>query len=364
MEEIYSKLNRTTLTVAKNSVGLDSRVQDVDALLSSGSNELRVVGIHGVGGIGKTTIAKEIYNMVADRFEGSSFLANIGATSKKHGVFRLQETLLSDILGDMGVMVGYAYNGIELIKKNPRNKMIFMVLDDVDNSDKLKQLMGEKDWFGSGSRILITTRDETLLINHGVDSRYKVEELQHNHAIELFSWNAFQKPRPRDQYIMHSNMLVSVVHGLPLALIVLGSYLYSKSMVHWTDVLQRFNSMSENDVSAIIRMSFDESGSNEESIFLDIACFFEGEDIEFITKHLVRCNFHPDVGIQVLRDRALIDIEHGKIYMHEIIQEFGKEVVRQECPQEPGKRSRLWDHDDVRKVLDGNLVSISCISHW
>ena len=41
------------------------------------SNDVRMIGIHGIAGIGKTTLAKVIYNEIAHQFEGASFLSNV-----------------------------------------------------------------------------------------------------------------------------------------------------------------------------------------------------------------------------------------------------------------------------------------------
>jgi putative protein kinase ArgK-like GTPase of G3E family len=62
IEKISStKLKRTRLFVAKYPVGVNSRAKAVELLLNE-SNDVQMVGIHGLGGIGKTTIAKAVYN--------------------------------------------------------------------------------------------------------------------------------------------------------------------------------------------------------------------------------------------------------------------------------------------------------------
>lgn len=82
---------------------MKSRVQDVLKLLDVRDSNVRMVGIWGTGGIGKTTIAKAIYNSIAHEFEGSCFLANVREHSLSYGgLINLQNILLSKILGVNG----------------------------------------------------------------------------------------------------------------------------------------------------------------------------------------------------------------------------------------------------------------------
>ncbi|XP_030938860.1 TMV resistance protein N-like [Quercus lobata] len=95
----YTKLNGRQLFVAKYPVGLNSRAKAIELLLDIKVNDVRMVGIHGLGGIGKTTIAKAIYNRIFEHFEGSCFLENVRENSRTNdGIIQLQEKLLSNIL--------------------------------------------------------------------------------------------------------------------------------------------------------------------------------------------------------------------------------------------------------------------------
>lgn len=98
VEDIGDKLESKVLNVAPHAIGIDDRVKDINKWLRDGSTDVGVAGIYGMGGIGKTTIAKAAYNMNFANFQGSSFLADIRATSKHpNGLVRLQTQLLSDI---------------------------------------------------------------------------------------------------------------------------------------------------------------------------------------------------------------------------------------------------------------------------
>ena len=73
----YTKLSGRQLIVSKNPVGVDSCARVIDLFLHTKVNDVRMVGIHGLGGIGKTTIAKVVYNRIFEKFEESCFLKNV-----------------------------------------------------------------------------------------------------------------------------------------------------------------------------------------------------------------------------------------------------------------------------------------------
>ena len=92
-------------------------------------------------------------------------------------------------------------------------------------------------------------------------------------------------------------------------------------------------------------------------IFLDIACFFKGWEIDYVVKILNACGLCPGFGIPRLVNRCLITVDKfGKLSMHDLIQQMGKGVVQQEEPNILKKRSRLCCYEDSLKVLTTNKV--------
>ena len=120
------KINGTRLFVAKYPVGVNSRAKAVKSLIDIKSNDVRMVGIHGLGGIGKTTIARAVYNRIVDNFEGSCFLENVREHSSTiDGTIQLQEKIHFRILQNQRLKVNNVPEGINVIKERLRNKRVF-----------------------------------------------------------------------------------------------------------------------------------------------------------------------------------------------------------------------------------------------
>ncbi|XP_057760764.1 disease resistance protein RUN1-like [Arachis stenosperma] len=359
VDEVSQKLNRIPLNVARHPVGLQARVSEVYSLLEPGSDDVRMVGIYGIGGIGKTTIVKAVYNTLCDQFRYASFLANVREnTSHRSGLVKLQERLLYEILGEKATKLGNVDIGINIIKDRLCRKRVLLVIDNVDDVDQLQALAGGLDWFGPGSRIIITTRDKHLLTAHQVDLTYEVKKLNHHEALQLFSWNAFKRSEPDASYFHIANRAVAYAEGLPLALTVLGSDMCGRSIRQWESALDKYKRSPNRKVQNILRISFDGLDENEKEIFLYIACFFKGQIMEYVVKALRACDLHPAIGIAVLVDKSLITLDEKFVLsMHDLVQDMGREIVRQESPLDPANRSRLWYYEDVLQVLTEGMGS-------
>ena len=146
-----SKLYGRQLTVAECPVGVDSRAKDVESLLDIEVNNVRMVGIHGLGGIGKTTIAKAVYNRIPKHFDRRYFLESVREKSGTNdGIIKLQEKLLSSISRGKHLEVESVAHGTNMIKERLQSKRILLILDDVDESNQIDNLLGRCDWFSSG----------------------------------------------------------------------------------------------------------------------------------------------------------------------------------------------------------------------
>ncbi|KAL6179211.1 hypothetical protein ACLB2K_050727 [Fragaria x ananassa] len=256
--EVSRHLNNTYLFEAVYPVGIDSRVEDMSKLLGVGLDDVRMVGIWGMGGIGKTTVAKSIFNKFCGSFEGRSFLANVReATKQPNGLVRLQEQLLFDVLRTTKIKVGSIDGGINVIKERLRCRRVLVIIDDIDQLDDLYAIAGNHDWFGSGSRIVITTRDEHLLKLLKVDSIYSSTEMNEDEALQLFTWHAFRKSNPDEGFFEVSSSVVAYCGGLPVALEILGSLLLGRSMPEWKSMLRKLKRVPHGQIQEKLKISFD-----------------------------------------------------------------------------------------------------------
>ncbi|XP_056162454.1 disease resistance protein L6-like [Syzygium oleosum] len=354
VREVLSELKKKfELDIPENLVGIDSRVEKVVKFVDNNSHATLFVGIHGMGGIGKTTIAKTIYNKLSNQFEYRSFIADI-RESCKHGVKHLQNQLISDILKQEN-QVSNKDEGIKFLSSKFKGKKVLILLDDVDDDDHLKALAGNHKWFSSGSVIIITTRDESILNKAYVDYKHEHEELDIDTSLILFSRHAFRKDAPPSEFEVLTHDVVSVTGGLPLSLEVLGSFLNNKKPNIWRDTINKLMEVPPQKVQEKLSISYRALDYKQKQIFLDIACFFIGTDRRIASYMWDACGFFPNEGIEVLRLMSLIKVgDDHKLRMHDQLRDFGRDIVRKENEKEPQYRSRLWDSEEVMKVLKRN----------
>ena len=184
IKDVLNKLDPKYINVSTHLVGIDPLVHTISDFISTATDDVRLVGIHGMPGIGKTTIAKVVFNQLCYGFEGSCFLSNINETSEQsNGLVLLQEQLLHDILKQNPANINNVDRGMVLIKERLCHKRVLVVVDDVTYQYQLNALVGDGSWFGPGSRVIITSEDERLLLK--VDRKCHVKELKRDASLQL-----------------------------------------------------------------------------------------------------------------------------------------------------------------------------------
>ncbi|MED6119794.1 hypothetical protein PIB30_014840 [Stylosanthes scabra] len=357
VEDVARLLKKTEMPIPSHPVGVASRVQKVieESNIQRQTKAVLILGVKGMGGIGKTTIAKVIYNQIGRDFQARSFLQDIRERwQEENGKVGLQQQLLEDILGATRIHISNTGSGKKTLEDKLRGKRVLIVLDDVDDSDQLNDLCGSGEWCGPESKVIITTRNNDLLRVCGDDQILEIPSLDADESLELFSWHAFKQAYPKEKFDALSKQAVEYCNGLPLALELLGSHLFGRDMEYWQLKLDTLKSIPHDKVNKILRISFDglSNHHSEKEIFLHIVCFFIGMDQNEVIPILTSCGFlAAEMGINVLNVQNLITVDKNNMLgMHELLRDMGRAIIREQSP-ELEERSTLWYEETVLQLL-------------
>ncbi|XP_056162256.1 disease resistance protein RPV1-like [Syzygium oleosum] len=326
-------------------VGIGKQVEDMMDLLDLEVSDVRIVGIWGKGGVGKTTLAKVIYEQISSQFDSCSFLADIGATAKQLGGVRLlQSKLMSDVL-NREYEVDQVAKGVDFFKGILRNMKVLIVLDDVEVRSHLHEIVGEKlDWFGYGSRIIVTTSSISVLpefISRGLAHVYGINVMNNDQALELFRKHALRRCLSVPAFDEIAKGIVNSVNGIPLLIEVIGSLL-SRKVVEEQIALKELILQFGVDIEKILMVSYEELSKEQREIFLDIACLPADVDYRIASFMWHNPNFPPSDGDAALHVMSLVKIgKNHELGMHRLLREFGQQIIRKEDDRDPGTRGRL-----------------------
>ncbi|XP_031380503.1 TMV resistance protein N-like isoform X2 [Punica granatum] len=345
---LLRKLKVKTKYLADSLVKRDDHEEAVMELLDIDSSDVRIIGIHGMGGIGKTTLAKVIFNQLSARFDCCSFLENIQESLRRNDLEYLQKQLVEDL--DPKLKNFQKIDAITILRENICRRRALIVLDDVNQRNQIEMIVGMLGWFGSGSRIIITTRDKSIFTREAYT--HAMEEMDPDQALLLFSRRAFRDDSPPSDFRILSEEVLSLTGGLPLAIDIIGSLLFQCEKKRWKATIERLKNVPPRDVLRKLKISFDALEFDQKQIFLDIACFFINKERSNAILMWEACDFYPDDGIEVLVSMSLLKItKDNEFQMHGLVKDLGRELVREECFGDPVKRSRIWSSKEAKEVL-------------
>ena len=357
-----SKRWRETCSLVEKShkiVGREKNKKGIIELLiqsSSSQENLSMVVIVGMGGLGKTTLAQLVYNdqevanyfglkmwvCVSDDFDVGELLKNTLRSATNEDVENLS---LEEVQ--------------KHLHKNLNGERYLLVLDDVWNEDKKKwgQFITLLPEYENGSKILATTRSTRVASVMGIDSPYIVEGLKNDESWELFKSLAFKKGEEQ----MHPNLavigkeIVKMCKGVPLVIETIGRILYFKTQEsHWLSIKNNENLVllgDKNDILSVLRLSYDNLPIHLKQCFAYCALFPKDDIIrkkELVQLWMAQGYIQPshenecleDVGdeyFEGLLTRSFFQeveekhVNRGHCYkMHDLIHDLAQSIAKSE----------------------------------
>lgn len=129
-------------------------------------------------------------------------------------------------------------------------------------------------WFGHGSRIIVTTEDQELLQQHGINNVYNVAFPSSEEALGIFCLSAFKQISPPNGFGRLAERAAELCSNLLLGLCVVGSSLRKKKEDEWEVVLHRLETSLDRDIERILKIGYDGLHEKDQALFLYITVFF------------------------------------------------------------------------------------------
>ncbi|KAK4562843.1 hypothetical protein RGQ29_005358 [Quercus rubra] len=404
IKEIYENKNKYGIEIAESSVGdaeaeeilhrrrrdveedhvvgFDHDTQELVNQLIEGSSQLNVVSIIGMGGLGKTTLAKKIYNnnYVKNYFDFRCWVC----VSQE---YRIREQLL-EILKALAPLPKVMFraelkedkNGVKLkdmtedelkseLLKSLKKKRYLLVVDDIWHIEAWNKVSTNFLDNLNGSRILITSRIKVVVHASSLNSSnpippYELPFLNEDKSWELFSKKVFRGATCPPELDTLGRKIVKSCHDLPLAIVVLGGLLANKEKTHrtWSKYIGHVNSYLTEDRTRcidILALSYNHLPRRLKPCFLYFGIY--PEDFEIPVRQLIRLwiakGFIRQIGnrniedvaedyLEELIDRSLIQVAKRRLdggvktcRIHDLLRDL--------CISESAEEKLLEVHSDV-----------------
>nr|AAS93958.1 disease resistance protein RPP13 variant [Arabidopsis thaliana]AAS93959.1 disease resistance protein RPP13 variant [Arabidopsis thaliana] len=309
-----------------------------------------IISIFGMGGLGKTALARKLYNSgdVKERFEYRAW--TYVSQEYKTG------DILMRIIRSLGMTSGEELEKIRKFADEElevylhgllEGKKYLVVVDDIWEREAWESLKRALPCNHRGSRVIITTRIKAVA--EGVDGRFyahKLRFLTFEESWELFEQRAFRNIQRNDEDLLKTGKeMVQKCRGLPLCIVVLAGLLSRKIPSEWNDVCnslwRRLKDDSIHVAPIVFDLSFKELRHESKLCFLYLSIFPEDYeiDLEMLIRLLVAEGF-------IQGDEEMMMEDVARYYIEELIDRSLLEAVR----RERGKVMSCRIHDLLRDV--------------
>ena len=301
------------------------------------------LGIVGMGGIGKSTLAKALSDHISHHFDAVCSIIDmkdekctfaLEHKSKNMQDATPQETTLSETR--------------DLLERVRKTKKILLVVDNVSKQNQLCQLVDDNMFKDvDGMRLIASSRDWNSLKQHvPMAGKVDMQTLEGDQPMTLFSRHAFGTNQSCLPYLEHVvEKIVNACCGLPLSLEVMGIRMQGETRLRiWERTLHRLlrarhDGTPDEKIWKTLRISFDELTMEEKNMFLDIACLF-GKDMSIVKETFLRMfDGNAQEILENLCNKSLVKVDKWNILdMHDQLCDMGRMITETKFAG-----TRLWD---------------------
>ncbi|XP_027911078.1 putative disease resistance RPP13-like protein 1 isoform X2 [Vigna unguiculata] len=345
----YSSLPNESVIYGRN----DDKEFLIQWLTSDTHNNLSILSIVGMGGLGKTSLAQHVFNdqRIKDKFGIKAWVS----VPQEFDVLKVSRAILDTITGSTERSMQQEVIQRSL-KEELAGKKFLLVLDDVwnENPSKWEDVQKPLVFGGQGSRILVTARGEKVADSMRSE-KHLLQVLKEDYCWELFAKHAFQGANPQQDpdFVEIAKKIVKRCDGLPLALKTMGSLLHNKSFLwEWENIMRSdIWDLSENESGILpaLKLSYLHLPSHLKKCFAFCALLPKGyrfdKDIliqwwmaqNFLESHIQKKSA-IEVGEQYFNDllswsffQQSSNEEKERFIMHDLLNDLAKYVCKDVC---------------------------------
>ncbi|XP_042518487.1 probable disease resistance RPP8-like protein 4 [Macadamia integrifolia] len=338
-QSLSRRQRRTPVVEEVDVVGIEDEAEILVRQLIQGEPRLSILSIVGMGGLGKTTLAKKVYNSneVSRHFECRAWIY----MSQEYNIKELLESLLNQVAElnkrhQREVTQMSEQNLQRLLFGYLKERRYLVVVDDIwskDAWDSLKVVFPEAT---TGSRVMLTTRNKEVALHADMENiPHELRFLSKDECWTLFCKKALPKNVPlvlSPELQKVGRDIAAKCGGLPLAVVVLGGLLSRKDRIpsEWAKVLKRINGKfceGHDQITRILALSYDDLPYNLKSCFLCLGVFPEDHEI------------HVRKLIQLWVAEGLVQ-QRGNETMEEVAEDYLEELIDR-CMLQSSRRSSV-----------------------
>ncbi|XP_068462034.1 putative disease resistance protein At4g10780 isoform X2 [Phaseolus vulgaris] len=350
-ERIATLPSGTLDILSEKCMNFESRQSAYEQLLEAvKNNDASMIGLYGMGGCGKTTLAMEVRKLVeAEHLFDKVLFVSISSTVE---VRRIQEKIASSLQ--------YAFPETEVMERAQRlclrltqEKKILVILDDVWEKVDFGGIGIPSSEHHKGCKILITTRSEEVCTSMDCQRKIYLPTLTDEEAWTLFQNKALIFEDTPDALKHMGRLISNECKGLPVAIAAVASSLKGKSETVWSVALNKLRSSKPinierglNDPYKCLQLSYDNLDTKEaKSLFL--LCSVFPEDFEIPIELLIKCAIGLGVvgethsyeearsevmatKIKLVSSCLLLDEKEECVKMHDIVRDVAHLIAKNE----------------------------------